>query len=46
MKRLFPLLLLFLLAALLFLAVLSSRTTCRQCGRPIYLFFLRFCSCK
>ena len=44
MKGFVPLLFLMLLA--LFAMVLLSRTHCPVCGRPVYLFFLQFCSCK
>ena len=45
MKRL-ALLFLLLMLLTLFALVLLSRTSCPVCGRPVYLFFLRFCSCK
>lgn len=46
MKHFFPALLLLLFLILLCLAVLSTRTVCPQCGSPIYLFLLQFCTCK
>lgn len=45
MKYLCPALLLCLFV-LLCLAMLSTRTACPQCGGPIYLLLLKFCSCK
>ena len=45
MKYLCPALLLTLLL-LLCLVVLCTRTACPVCGGPVYLFTLRFCSCK
>ena len=45
MNRLAPLLLLLMLLTLAAL-VLLSRTSCPLCGRPVYLFFVRFCSCR
>ena len=45
MNRLAPLLLLLMLLTLSAL-VLLSRTSCPLCGRPVYLFFVRFCSCR
>ncbi len=43
--RLSPMLLTALLLLMVCLLVIVTRQICPTCGRPVYFYLLRFCSC-